>query len=101
MSKSKVHYGSLTVALITLLIAPIAALVLRNRPSDIGLPRYGESDLHRVEGREENPALRALSALQRGIRSRDFWLLAGTFFICGASTNGLIGTHLIPACIDA
>jgi predicted MFS family arabinose efflux permease len=31
---------------------------------------------------------------------RDFWLLAGTFFICGASTNGLIGTHLIPACVD-
>src|SRR5262249_45164407 len=33
-------------------------------------------------------------------RSRDFWLLAGTFFVCGASTNGLIGTHLIPACMD-
>jgi sugar phosphate permease len=31
---------------------------------------------------------------------RDFWLLSGTFFICGASTNGLIGTHLIPACMD-
>src|SRR5207247_11334543 len=31
---------------------------------------------------------------------RDFWLLAGSFFICGASTNGLIGTHLIPASID-
>jgi predicted MFS family arabinose efflux permease len=34
------------------------------------------------------------------LRSKDFWLLAGSFFICGASTNGLIGTHLIPACID-
>ena len=33
-------------------------------------------------------------------KSRDFWLLAGTFFVCGASTNGLIGTHLIPACMD-
>jgi MFS family permease len=91
---------SLIVALITLLIAPIAAFVLRNRPADIGLPRHGESDLHRVERQEENPALRALSALRRGIRSRDFWLLSGTFFIGGASTNGLIGTHLIPACID-
>jgi predicted MFS family arabinose efflux permease len=38
--------------------------------------------------------------LRQGARSRDFWLLAGSFFICGASTNGLIGTHLIPACID-
>ena len=91
---------SLTVALIALVMAPIAALLLRNRPSDIGLPRYGEIDLHRVERRSENPAHRALSALRRGLSSRDFWLLSGTFFICGASTNGLIGTHLIPACID-
>jgi predicted MFS family arabinose efflux permease len=47
-----------------------------------------------------NPATRALTALRDGLRSRDFWLLAGSFFICGASTNGLIGTHLIPACLD-
>ena len=91
---------SLTVALIALVMAPIAALLLRNRPSDIGLPRYGETDLHRIERRSENPAHRALSALRCGLSSRDFWLLSGTFFICGASTNGLIGTHLIPACID-
>jgi sugar phosphate permease len=91
---------SLTVALIALVMAPIAALLLRNHPSDIGLPRYGETDLHRIERRSENPAHRALSALRRGLSSRDFWLLSGTFFICGASTNGLIGTHLIPACID-
>lgn len=29
-----------------------------------------------------------------------FWLLAGTFFVCGATTNGLISTHLIPAAHD-
>ena len=34
------------------------------------------------------------------LRKRDFWLLAGAFFICGATTNGLIGTHLIAACSD-
>ena len=42
----------------------------------------------------------AVSALKTGLRSRDFWLLSGSFFICGASTNGLIGTHLVPACMD-
>jgi sugar phosphate permease len=94
------HAVSLSVALIVLLITPLAAFMLRNRPSDIGLPRYGESDLHLVGARNENPAHRALAALRRGIRSRDFWLLSSTFFICGASTSGLIGTHLIPACID-
>jgi sugar phosphate permease len=104
LANLSVHFGwravSLTVALIAFLMAPIAALLLRNRPSEIGLPRYGENQLHRSERRTENPAQRALSALRRGIRNRDFWLLSGTFFICGASTNGLVGTHLIPACMD-
>jgi len=49
----------------------------------------------------QNPVRRALMALRTGLGQRDFWLLAGTFFICGASTNGLIGTHLIPACLDS
>ena len=44
--------------------------------------------------------MRSVRALRTGLRSRDFWLLSGSFFICGASTNGLIGTHLIPACVD-
>ena len=35
-----------------------------------------------------------------GLRSRTFWFLSATFFVCGLSTNGLIGTHLIPAAID-
>jgi predicted MFS family arabinose efflux permease len=50
--------------------------------------------------RTGNPAALAVQTLARASRSRDFWLLAGTFFVCGASTNGLIGTHLIPACMD-
>src|SRR5258708_100865 len=47
-----------------------------------------------------NPLTAAFEALGEGVRSRGFWLLAGSFFICGLSTNGLIGTHLIPSCID-
>jgi predicted MFS family arabinose efflux permease len=47
-----------------------------------------------------NPFAAAMSALALAVRSRVFWILAGSFFICGASTNGLIGTHLIPACMD-
>ncbi len=44
--------------------------------------------------------LTALRVLLRCSRSRDFWLLFGSFFVCGLSTNGLIGTHLVAACID-
>jgi len=42
----------------------------------------------------------AFRAFSDSARSRDFWLIAGSYFVCGASTNGLIGTHLIPACVD-
>ena len=42
----------------------------------------------------------ALQALRDAIPVRSFWLLFGGFFICGLSTNGLIGTHFIAACID-
>ncbi|MEJ0095465.1 MAG: MFS transporter [Methylocella sp.] len=91
---------SLTVALAALLLVPLVALLMRNRPSDMGLPRYGDADLHLAAQTGESPVRRALSALARGARSRDFWLLSGTFFICGASTNGLVGTHMIPLCID-
>jgi predicted MFS family arabinose efflux permease len=47
-----------------------------------------------------NPFVAAIDALRMASRHREFWILAGSFFICGASTNGLIGTHLIPACMD-
>jgi hypothetical protein len=46
------------------------------------------------------PAKRALDLLFEAVRVRDFWLLAGSFFVCGASTNGLIGKHRIPAAFD-
>jgi len=70
---------------------------MRDRPEDVGLDRYGESAAGGVSNR---PALAPLAALRHASRSRGFWLLAGTFFVCGASTNGLIGTHLIAACHD-
>jgi sugar phosphate permease len=77
------------------------ALLLRDRPADLGLPPYGGTAIEPYRPSGENPALRALRGLRTGLGNADFWLLSGTFFICGASTNGLIGTHLIPACVDA
>jgi predicted MFS family arabinose efflux permease len=90
---------SLTVAGAALALVPVVALLMRDRPRDIGLAPYGAAD-NPLGGVRGNPAATALLALRDGLRSRDFWLLAGSFFICGASTNGLIGTHLIPACLD-
>ena len=86
-------------AVAALLILPVSAF-LWDRPSDRGVPPFGASVIVPRVAPSMNPARRALGALGAGFGSRDFWLLSGSFFVCGASTNGLIGTHLIPACID-
>jgi predicted MFS family arabinose efflux permease len=83
-----------------LLMIPLAAIFMRDDPREMRLRPYGlEEDTGEVAA-VRNPISDALSALRDGMRSRDFWLLAGSFFICGASTNGLVGTHLVPACMD-
>ncbi len=91
---------SLTIASVAgFMIIPVA-LLMRDRPSDLGLPPYGGTAIVPTPPLTANPARRALSALREAAGYRNFWLLSGSFFICGASTNGLIGTHLIPACLD-
>jgi MFS family permease len=83
-----------------LLMVPLALLVIRERPAAIGLLPFGATAAVPPPIRRGNPIVVAFATLGRAVRKRDFWLLAGTFFVCGASTNGLIGTHLIPACLD-
>ncbi|HEY9223367.1 MAG TPA: MFS transporter [Variovorax sp.] len=84
-----------------LLLLPIGRW-MRDRPESIGLRAYGEKpDAPAVHvSRAQNPFVIAFSSLRTGLGNRDFWLIAGTFFVCGASTNGLIGTHLVPMCSD-
>ncbi len=84
-----------------IILAPVLAWLMRDRPEDIGLTPYGAVPGARPAAAPAgNPIAVAFRALGQGARSRDFWLLAGSYFVCGASTNGLIGTHLIPACVD-
>jgi sugar phosphate permease len=92
----------LVVAGCTSLLVPLVALLMRDRPEDLGLSPLGTTEgISTVVAASESPFTAAILALRDGLRSRDFWLLAGSFFVCGLSTNGLVGTHLIPACIDA
>ncbi len=91
---------SFTAAGAALVLVPLVAIFMRDRPADIGIPPYGGTSVEPATHIGQNPASRALNALRTGLASRDFWLLSGSFFVCGASTNGLIGTHLIPACVD-
>ncbi len=89
------------IPLVVLGLVPIATLVVRDRPEDVGLRPYGADPAAPAEVRAVgNPLGLALGALRRASRHRDFWLLVLSFFICGATTSGLIGTHLVPACMD-
>ncbi len=92
--------AAIAVALAALAVVPVVALFLRNRPADLGLRAFGATEADTVPTNTGSPIANAFRGLRMGVRSRDFWLLGGSFFICGASTNGLIGTHLIPASMD-
>ena len=93
--------AALVTAGAALVVAPLVAILMRERPTDIGLQPYGAGpDGQDIAASTENPLKAAINGLTRGLKSTDFWLLAGSFYICGASTNGLIGTHLIPASMD-
>jgi MFS family permease len=91
---------SVTVAIGALCVIPLVLLLMRSWPADVGQRAYGATTDEPVGNRSGSPIRTAISGFQLASRSPDFWLLSGTFFICGASTNGLIGTHLIPAAID-
>jgi len=89
----------LTLAGIVLLVVLPLLFLMRDHPQDLGLYAYGDTTGHGLALRHNgNPVTVAFRALWDG--ARDFWLISGGYFVCGASTMGLIGTHLIPACVD-
>lgn len=89
----------LVTSLASLLVVLLVLVFMRERPSDVGVLPYGTTEPPKpLQTMNGNPFSTALTGLRVGIRVKEFWLLAGSFFVCGLSTNGLIGTHLIPAC---
>ncbi|GAA2458554.1 MFS transporter [Streptomyces lavendulocolor] len=98
------HHGwrpaAVTVALSALAVVPLVWLLLRDHPADVGLRPYGADDFVPKPAPVPGAARRTLSVLATAARTGPFWLLAGTFAICGASTNGLVKTHFVPAAHD-
>ena len=105
--------ASLVVSLAAVAVIPLVLLCLRDSPAALGVTPYGAPDDPAVDPPVDNlgspsrpsatlpgPARVALSTLAAAARTRTFWALAGAFAICGASTNGLIGTHFIPSAHD-
>ena len=87
--------SSLALSLVAMVAVLPVLLFLRNDPADVGQVPFGATPATTA------PRAGAESGvMRRAVRSPVFWLLAGTFFICGATSNGLVGTHLIPFAHD-
>src|SRR3984893_14437735 len=83
--------------------ASAVLLVMRDRPSDLGLRPFGDEGTQPLQAPPPNNApimAAALAALRDAAKTRVFWILFATFFICRASTTGLIQVHLISMCLD-
>ena len=97
------RYAVIPVFIACVAVALLATLFMHDRPPDVGLRSYGEP-----EGTPQDAPAASVPLNFRGpftvlaqiSRNRTFWILAGTFFICGLSTNGLVQTHFISLCGD-
>jgi MFS family permease len=113
--------ASLLIGAGALAVVPLVLMFLKNSPADVGVLPYGATPpapgpdagaessgpepTRRAAGQEvqeprRNAAVRALQVLKRASKVRTFWALVAGFAICGATTNGLIGTHFIPSAHD-
>lgn len=88
--------GALVIAATALVLAPVVWWLLRDRPEDLGLHPDGDTPLAAAP----KPPTTDPHVMRRAVRSRDFWLLSGTFFVCGFTSNGIVGTHFIAYCGD-
>ena len=105
LSHFAINYGwksvSLTVGGAAALIIPFIFFFLKEKPELIGMTPYGAPvDWQPPAPNELSAGRIAIDTLKVSSKSRDFWILFGTFLVCGLSTNGLIGTHFIPAAHD-
>ena len=92
---------ALLVSAVALLAIPLVWLLLPESPAAIGQKMLGQTSEIKDEGlSRRNPLFIALDALRTSVRMPDFWLLFASFFVCGLSTNGYIGTQFIAMCND-
>jgi MFS family permease len=94
------RWASLIVAAAALSVVPLVLVFMRNYPQDKGLTAYGATAAAEPAVVPASSFAAAFDGLRIGARVPAFWLLAASFAICGMTTNGLIGTHFIPAAND-
>lgn len=89
-----------SVTIAALIAVPVAVVLLRDRPEDMGLLAYGAPEGWASPAPPQNPIRTAFQGLSFISRLGGFWLLFGSFMVCGLSTNGLIQTHFLSAAHD-
>ncbi|MFI6557556.1 MFS transporter [Streptomyces griseus] len=89
-----------TLALVALAVAAAVFLLLRDHPADAGVKPYGATEFVPRPAPAPGAAMRTLKVLARAARTGPFWLLAGMFALCGASTNGIMWSNWAPAAHD-
>lgn len=90
------------IMILSFIMLIIILLFMKNTPKDVGILPYGlEEEIQESnEEQKENPIVIAFNGLFEAVKVKEFWLLSGSFFICGLSTSGLIGTHFVSYCIS-
>lgn len=90
------------VSITTAILIPVVFLLMPERPGAIGVAPYGSEEPPELTAPPPREGFIATTfgALAEASRTRTFWLLFATFFVCGFTTNGLVGTHLIAYCGD-
>lgn len=105
LSSVAINHGwrwvSIIIGSAALAFIPLIFLLLRESPEKHGVKPYGAGDTWVPPVKQTSPAGKlAMNTLKQSSHSRDFWILVFSFFVCGLSTSGLIGTHFIPAAHD-
>ncbi len=96
------RYALMPAGIVCLVCCFLVILVVRDHPEDVQLPSYGDDKIVPAPPRRSGQNTLAISfqALREAAGSRTFWILSGTFFVCGLSTSGLVQNHFIPLCHD-
>lgn len=90
----------MTIALTALIVVPFVWLLLRDHPADVGITAFGAREFAPKPSPVRGVARRTVRVLGTSVRTMPFWLLALTFAICGATTNGIMWSHFAPAAHD-
>jgi sugar phosphate permease len=99
------RYAVLPVFTAAATVLVLVLLLMQDHPADVGLRPYGEA-AGAAAAKPAAPLAASMGftgpfkVLAQSLRNRTFLVLAGTFFICGLSTNGLVQTHFISLCGD-